>query len=74
MFVFYIINTQQQNLIFLYILQNCIIFIDLQQAEFFLSGLTKVIQKQNSDISMFRNEVGRLQNENKSMLNYYVVP
>ena len=38
-----------------------------------MSGLKKVIEKQNSDISMFRNEVGRLQNENKSILKCYVV-
>ena len=47
-------------------------YIDLQQAEFFLSGLKKVVEKQNGDISMFRNEVRRLNNENKSMLKYYV--
>ena len=44
----------------------------MQLAESFLSGLKKVVEKQNGDISMFRNEVRRLNNENKSMLKYYV--
>ena len=50
----------------------------MQQAE--LSGLKQLIEKQNSDISMYRNkvgklqnEVGRLENENKSLLKYYLV-
>ena len=45
----------------------------MQLAESFLSGLKKVVGKQDGDISMFRNEVRRLNNENKSMLKYYVV-
>ena len=48
------------------------LFIDLKQVELFLSGLKKIVEKQNGDISMFRNEVRRLNNENKSMLKYYV--
>ena len=56
----------------MFILQTLNFFVDLQQAEFFLSGLKKVVEKQNSDISMFRTKVNRLQNENKSKFKYYV--
>ena len=43
-------------------------FSDLHQAEYFLSGLKQVIEKQNDEISQFRNEIGKLKVQNKSTL------
>ena len=45
-----------------------IYFADLHQAEYFLSGLKQVIEKQNDEISQFRNEIGKMKMENKRML------
>ena len=44
-----------------------IYFTDLHQAEYFLSGLKKVIKKQNDEISQSRNKIGKLKIENKSL-------